>query len=69
MVCAGGSAGSAMVAAVEAAKTLKAGQRCVVLLADGVRNYMSKFLNNDWMWQFGYGRKSPPPLLLPLSVV
>jgi cystathionine beta-synthase len=43
-----------MVAAVEAAKTLKAGQRCVVLLADGVRNYMSKFLNNEWMWQFGY---------------
>lgn len=50
----GGSAGSAMVAAVEAAKTLKAGQRCVVLLADGVRNYMTKFLNNEWMWQFGY---------------
>jgi cystathionine beta-synthase len=43
-----------MVAALEAAKTLKAGQRCVVLLADGVRNYMTKFLNNDWMWQFGY---------------
>jgi hypothetical protein len=43
-----------MVAAVEAAKTLKAGQRCVVLLADGVRNYMTKFLNNEWMWQFGY---------------
>lgn len=72
-VCApaGGSAGSAMVAALEAAKTLKAGQRCVVLLADGVRNYMSKFLNNDWMWQFGYvptcvrrlvatGGRSPP---------
>ena len=57
----GGSAGSAMVAAVEAAKSLKAGQRCVVLLADGVRNYMSKFLNNDWMWQFGYGPNIPSP--------
>lgn len=43
-----------MVAAIEAAKTLGAGQRCVVLLADGVRNYMSKFLNNEWMWQFGF---------------
>jgi cystathionine beta-synthase len=51
--CAGGSAGSAMVGALHAARSLKAGQRCVVLLADGVRNYMTKFLNNEWMWQFG----------------
>jgi len=50
----GGSSGGTMAAAVEAARTLKAGQRCVVLLADGVRNYMSKFLNNEWMWQFGF---------------
>lgn len=40
----GGSSGSAMWAAIEAAKSLKKGQRCVVLLADSVRNYMSKFL-------------------------
>ena len=45
----GGSAGSAMVAALRAAKSLKRGQRCVVLLADSVRNYMSKFLNDDYM--------------------
>lgn len=36
----GGSAGSAMSAAVKAAKQLKEGQRCVVLLPDSVRNYM-----------------------------
>ncbi len=47
MLC-GGSAGAAMAGAVKAAKMLKRGQRCVVLLADGVRNYMSKFLNDDW---------------------
>lgn len=38
-----------MVGTIKAAKSLKAGQRCVVLLADSVRNYMSKFLNDDWM--------------------
>jgi cystathionine beta-synthase len=50
----GGSSGGAMSAALEAAKMLKPGQRCVVLLADGVRNYMTKFMNNEWMWQFGF---------------
>ncbi|CAG05841.1 unnamed protein product, partial [Tetraodon nigroviridis] len=37
----GGSSGSAMAAAVKAARQLKEGQRCVVILADSVRNYMS----------------------------
>lgn len=45
----GGSCGSAMVAALEAAPRLKAGQNCVVLLSDGVRNYMSKFIDDRWM--------------------
>lgn len=40
----GGSSGSAMWAAMQAAKQLGPGKRCVVLLADSVRNYMSKFL-------------------------
>ncbi|KAF4316577.1 hypothetical protein BBO99_00008272 [Phytophthora kernoviae] len=46
----GGSSGSAMAAAVRAASTLKAGQRCVVILPDSTRNYMSKFLNDSWMY-------------------
>lgn len=52
----GGSAGSAMSGAIKAIKKLKlgAGKRVVVLLADSVRNYMSKFLNDDWMWRFGF---------------
>ncbi|KAL1925567.1 uncharacterized protein VTP21DRAFT_450 [Calcarisporiella thermophila] len=45
----GGSSGSAMAAAIEVAKELGPGQKCVVLLADGVRNYMTKFLNDGWM--------------------
>lgn len=50
----GGSAGSAVVGALEAAKDLQEGQRCVVLLADGVRNYMTKFLNDSWMFENGF---------------
>ena len=50
----GGSSGSAMVAAMKVASGMAAGQRCVVILADGVRNYMSKFLNDSWMIEHGY---------------
>lgn len=45
----GGSSGTAMSIAVKAAKSLKKGQRCVVMLPDGVRNYMTKFLSDQWM--------------------
>lgn len=46
----GGSCGSAMAVAVRAASTLKQGQRCVVILPDSTRNYMTKFLNDSWMY-------------------
>lgn len=50
----GGSSGSAVAGALKAMRTLKKGQRCVVLLPDGVRNYMTKFLSDDWMWRHGF---------------
>jgi len=50
----GGSSGSAAWAAIQAAKTLQPGQRCVVILPDSVRNYMTKFLNDDWMIDSGF---------------
>lgn len=50
----GGSSGTAMYAAVQAARELKEGQRCVVILPDSVRNYMTKFLNDDWMRERGF---------------
>ncbi|XP_032312585.1 cystathionine beta-synthase isoform X2 [Camelus ferus] len=50
----GGSAGSAMSVAVKAARELQEGQRCVVILPDSVRNYMSKFLSDKWMLQKGF---------------
>ena len=45
----GGSSGATMFAALTAASSLKKGQNCVVLLADGVRNYMTKFIEDKWM--------------------
>ena len=52
----GGSSGAAMCGALAAVKAagLRKGQRCVVLFADSVRNYMSKFLNDDYMWRQGF---------------
>ncbi|MCB9026662.1 MAG: cystathionine beta-synthase [Bdellovibrionaceae bacterium] len=45
----GGSSGSALYAALESAKSLDKGQNCVVILPDGIRNYMSKFMDNNWL--------------------
>jgi len=45
----GGSSGTVVWAALEAAKSLKKGQRCLCILADGIRNYMSKFVSDEWM--------------------
>ncbi|VDK84705.1 unnamed protein product [Litomosoides sigmodontis] len=45
----GGSSGSNAVAAMRECAKLKKGQNCVVILPDGIRNYMSKFLNDEWM--------------------
>lgn len=50
----GGSSGAAIACALEAAKSLRKGQRCVVILPDSVRNYMSKALNDDWMGDHGF---------------
>eukprot|EP01120_Amphizonella_sp_Union-15-10_P007687 TRINITY_DN2622_c0_g1_i2.p1 TRINITY_DN2622_c0_g1~~TRINITY_DN2622_c0_g1_i2.p1 ORF type:complete len:516 (-),score=102.97 TRINITY_DN2622_c0_g1_i2:124-1671(-) len=45
----GGSSGTAMWAAIKLCQDLPADKRVVVILADSVRNYMSKFLSDDWM--------------------
>jgi cystathionine beta-synthase len=46
---AGGSSGTAMWAALQAAQSLKKGQKCLVFLPDGIRNYLSKFVDDKWM--------------------
>ncbi|KAK3889558.1 hypothetical protein Pcinc_006445 [Petrolisthes cinctipes] len=45
----GGSCGAALHSAMIAAKDLEAGQRCVVILPDSIRNYMTKHLSDKWM--------------------
>ena len=50
----GGSCGATMVAAMKAASKLKSGQKCLVILADSIRNYMTKFPNDSWMKKNGF---------------
>lgn len=53
-ILSGGSSGSALAGALIAAKDLKEGQKCVVLFPDGIRNYMSKFVTDNWMEARGF---------------
>jgi cystathionine beta-synthase len=50
----GGSSGSTLVAALKIAKELPKEKRVVIMFIDGVRNYISKFLNDDWMLEHEY---------------
>jgi cysteine synthase A len=45
----GGSSGGTAWAALQVAPRLKKGQRCLVMLPDGIRNYLSKFPDDNWM--------------------
>jgi cystathionine beta-synthase len=50
----GGSCGSAVWGAVEMAKKYGPNKRIVVVLSDSVRNYMTKFLDDQWMRANGF---------------
>ena len=45
----GGSSGGAVWAGLQAAKTLQKSQKCLIILPDSIRNYLSKFVNDEWM--------------------
>ena len=45
----GGSCGAAASCALKAAESLGEGQRCVIIMPDSVRNYMTKALSDEWM--------------------
>jgi cysteine synthase len=45
----GGSCGAATWAGLQAAKSLQKGQKCLIILPDSIRNYLSKFANDEWM--------------------
>lgn len=45
----GGSSGSAVWGALQAAKNLKENETCLVILPDSIRNYLTKFPDDKWM--------------------
>jgi cysteine synthase len=45
----GGSSGGAVWAGIKAAKNLTVDQNCLIILPDSIRNYLSKFVDDDWM--------------------
>jgi len=50
----GGSSGSAMWAALQVAPRLKKEERCLVILPDSIRNYLTKFVDDNWMKEQGF---------------
>ena len=62
----GGSAGLAVVAALQVAKTARPGDIIVVLLPDGGRGYLSKIFNDDWMADYGFLRTLTGPTVADL---
>lgn len=50
----GGSSGSAVWAMLQVAQRLQAGQRCLTILPDSIRNYLTKFVDDNWMREKGF---------------
>jgi len=50
----GGSCGAAVWGAIKAAKTLDSNKNVLVILPDSIRNYLSKFVNKEWMIENGF---------------
>jgi cystathionine beta-synthase len=50
----GGSSGTAVWAMLEALKRYPDTRKALVILPDSIRNYLSKFVNDDWMAEHGF---------------
>lgn len=50
----GGSSGAAVWGALQVVDRLRPGQCCLVILPDSIRNYLSKFVDDEWMQNQGY---------------
>ena len=52
----GGSSGAALAACLKYIKdhNIGEGKRCVFLCPDNIRNYITKFVSNDWMYEHGF---------------
>jgi cystathionine beta-synthase/cysteine synthase A len=45
----GGSSGAAVWGAIKEASLLTSEQNCLIILPDSIRNYLSGFVDDDWM--------------------
>ena len=45
----GGSSGTATWAALKAASKLKENENCLIIMPDSIRNYLTKFVDSNWM--------------------
>ena len=50
----GGSSGGVVWAALKAAIRLNKGEKCLVILPDSIRNYLTKFADDAWMEEQGF---------------
>ena len=50
----GGSSGAVVWAALELAKDIPEGKHVVCILPDSIRNYLTKFVTDEWMRERGY---------------
>ena len=50
----GGSSGGAVWAAIQKAQSLSEGEKCLVIIPDSIRNYLSKFVDENWMHKYGF---------------
>ena len=56
----GGSSGSAVWAMLEASKLYPEAKKILTLLPDSIRNYLTKFVADDWMRQHGFLEEEAP---------
>src|SRR6476469_6315025 len=60
----GGAAGTAIHAALEVARRMQPGQTVLTIVPDGGRAYLSKFLNDNYMIEYGFlEREAPAPIV------
>ncbi len=57
----GGSSGSALVGLLEAVRRFPKVKKALTLFPDSIRNYMSKFVNDEWMREHGFLDEGPEP--------
>ena len=50
----GGSSGGVVWGALKAATRLNKGEKCLVILPDSIRNYLTKFADDAWMEEQGF---------------